>query len=66
MLERDLSVFQRFLRPGGEDLLVVGESDLGDDSSLRWRGFRIPRAAVRLMLVGMLTEAQVELTYGSR
>ena len=66
MAERDLSVYKRFLDTGDEDWFVVFERDLGDDSSLTWRGFRIPRAGVRLMLMAMLTEARIELTYGSR
>jgi hypothetical protein len=64
--KRYFSLIERFLRSGDEDLFVVLECDLGDDSSLTWRRFRIPPAAARLMLFGMLTEARIELTYGLR
>jgi hypothetical protein len=63
LAERDLSLFQRFL--GDEDLLAGLECDLGDDRSLTSRSFRRPPAAALLMLIGMLTEAWLELTYGA-
>jgi hypothetical protein len=63
LAERDLSLFQRFL--GDEDLFAGLECDLGDDRSLTSRSFRRPPAAALLMLIGMLTEAWLELTYGA-
>ena len=65
MPERDLSIFQRLFRTGDEDLFVGLECDLGDDGSLTSRRFRRPPAAALLMLIAMLTEAGIELTYGS-
>jgi hypothetical protein len=64
LAERDLSLFQRFLRFGDEDLFAGLECDLGDDRSLTSRSFRRPAAAL-LILIGMLTEAWIELTYGA-
>jgi hypothetical protein len=65
LAERDLSLFQRFLRFGAEDLFGGLECDLGDDRSLTSRSFRRPPATALLMLIGMLTEAWIELTYGA-
>jgi len=62
---RDFSILQRFFRTGDEDLFAGLERDLGDDGSLTLRSFcRLP-AAAPLMLFRMLTEAWIELTYGS-
>jgi hypothetical protein len=65
LAERDFSLFQRFFRTGDEDLLVGLDCDLGDDGFLTSRSFRRPPAAALLMLIGMLTEAWIELTYGA-
>jgi len=63
--ERDLSVFQRLFGTGDENLFVGLERDLGDDGFLTSRSFRRPPAAALLMLYAMLTDAGIELTYGS-
>jgi hypothetical protein len=65
LAERDLSIFQRLFHTGDEELLVGLECDLGDDGFLTSRRFRRPAAAALLILFAMLTEALVELTYGS-